>query len=234
MADSVTVEAVSNAEFVSAEDVYSVGNSPTAAGESSESISVESLPAQSGEIFGTSNPDILVGDEGTNLIIAGNEGDNQGDVINSGGGNDLVFGEAGNDVLNGEAGNDLLNGGADSDVLNGDEGADTLLGEGGNDVISGGKGDDLLVGRDGNDALYGDGGHDTFVFASGEGADIVFDFEPGKDAIALTTGSNYDSLDIEYNPQGNYTNISDETGEVIITLIAVEADQLTESDFTTI
>ena len=186
-ADSAIVEALSNAEFVSVADVSSAGNSPTPVGESNEPIQVESLPDQSGEIFGTPNPDLLVGDDGTNLIIAGNEGIDEGDVISSGGGDNLVFGEAGNDVLNG---------GADSDVLNGDNNADTLLGEGGNDVISGGQGDDLLLGGNGNDALFGDEGHDTFVFASGEGVDIVFDFEPGEDAIAklaegiaLTTGS---------------------------------------------
>ncbi len=233
-ADSATVEAVSNAEFVSVEDVFSTNNSPTTVGESNQPIQVESLPAQSGEIFGTPNPDLLVGDDGTNIIIAGNEGNDEGDVINSGGGDDLVFGEAGNDVLNGEAGKDVLNGGADSDVLNGDNNADTLLGEGGNDVISGGQGDDLLLGGDGNDALFGDEGHDTFVFASAEGADIIFDFEPGQDAIALTTALGYDFLQIEYNAKGNYTNISEETGEPIATLIGVEADQLTECDFTTI
>ena len=246
--DSATVEALSNAEFVSVKDVSSAGK-PTTEGESPESVRVESLPDQSGEIFGTPNPDILVGDDGTNLIIAGNEGIDEGDVINSGGGDDLVFGEAGNDVLNGEAGNDLLNGGADSDILNGDNNADTLLGEGGNDVMSGGQGDDLLLGGDGNDALFGGRGHDTFVFASGEGADTVFDFKLGEDAIAklavlkdtathkgiaLTGGFSYDSLQIEYNAQGNYTNISEETGELITTLIGVEADQLTESNFTTI
>ena len=228
--DSATVEALSNAEFISVEEVSSSDNLPTTVEESNEPIQAESLPAQSGEIFGTPNPDLLVGDDATNLIIAGNEGD----VISSGGGSDLVFGEAGNDVLNGEAGNDLLNGGADSDVLNGDNNADTLLGEGGNDVMSGGQGDDLLLGGEGNDALFGDEGHDTFVFASGEGADIIFDFEPGEDEIALTTGLGYDSLQIEYNARGNYTNVNDETGELIATLIGVEADHLTESDFTTV
>ena len=230
--DSATVEALSNAEFVSATDL-STGNSPTTVG-GNEPIQAESLPAQSGNIFGTPNPDILVGDDAANLIIAGSEGNDEGDFISSGGGDDLVFGEAGNDVLNGEAGNDLLNSGADSDVLNGDNNADTLSGEGGNDVISGGQGDDLLLGGEGNDALFGDEGHDTFVFASGEGVDIVFDFEPGEDAIALTSGSSYDSLNIEYNAQGNYTNISEETGELIATLIGVEAEHLTESNFTTI
>ena len=230
--DSATVEAISNAEFVSVKDVFS-NNSLTTGKSSPEPVRVESPPAQSGEIFGTPDPDFLIGDDETNLIIAGSEGNDEGDVINSGGGDDLVFGEAGNDILNGEAGKDLLNGGADSDVINGDRNADTLLGEAGNDVMSGGYGDDLLLGGDGSDALFGDEGDDTFVFALGEGADIVFDFEPGEDAIALTGGSSYDSLNIEYNAEGNYTNISQE-GELITTLIGVDADHLTESDFITI
>ena len=53
-------------------------------------------------------------------------------------------------------------------------------------------------------------------------------------AIALKSGSSYDSLNIEYNAQGNYTNVSEETGELIATLIGVEANHLTESNFTTI
>ena len=243
-----TVEVVSNAEFVSAEDVLPTEDSLATGEESPEPIQVELPSAQSGEIFGTPNPDVLVGDDGTNLILAGGNSD----FIDARVGNDLVFGEDGQDILNGEAGRDLLNGGADEDVLNSGEGDDTLLGETGNDIlngnnstnilvggsgidaINGGQGDDLLLGGAGNDALFGDEGHDTFVFASGEEADIIFDFELGQDAIALTDGSSYDSLQIEYNAQGNYTNISEETGELITTLIGVEADQLTESNFTTI
>ena len=245
---SATVEAVSNAEFVSAEDVLSTDNSSTTE-EENEPIQVELPEAQSGEIFGTPNPDLLVGDDGTNLISSGGDRD----FINAGDGNDLVFGEDGIDILNGEAGRDLLNGGAGYDILNGGEGNDTLLGEtadtfnilngdGGNDILvggsdsdvmSGGHGDDLLFGGAGNDGLVGNEGHDTFVFGSGEGADIISDFEPGEDAIALTTDSSYNSLDIEYNAQGNYTNISEER-ELITTLIGVEADQLTESNFTNI
>lgn len=237
-----TVKAVSNAEFVSVEDIFSTEDSPTTGGESNKPIQAELPPAQPGEIFGTPNPDVLIGDNRTNLILAGSDND----FINAGNGEDRVFGEDGQDVLNGEAGKDLLNSGADGDVLNGGEGADILLGEGSNDILNGdrgtdilvggsdsdvmdgGKGDDSLFGGAGNDALFGNEGRDTFVFASGEGADIIFDFEPGQDAIALTTGSSYNSLDIEYNAQGNYTNISEETGELITTLIGVEADQLTE------
>ena len=241
-----SVEAVSNAEFVNVEEVLPTDNSSLVVDESIESIQVELPEAQSGEIFGTPNLDILVGDDETNLILAG--GGN--DFANAGAGDDLVFGDDGEDILNGEAGQDLLNGGADGDVLNGGEGDDILLGEIGNDILDGndgndtlvggsendimgsGPGDDLLFGGGGNDALFGNEGSDTFAFGSGEEADIIFDFELGQDAIALDAGSSYDSLQIEYNAEGNYTNVSDETGELITTLIGVEADQLTESDFT--
>ena len=50
---------------------------------------------------------------------------------------------AGNDpgnVLDGGAGNDKLVGGASNDTINGNDGNDTIDGAGGNDTISGGTG----------------------------------------------------------------------------------------------
>ena len=256
-----TVEDVSNAEFISAEEVLPADDSLTTEEPSPEPVRAELPPSQSGEIFGTPSADVLVGDGGTNLILT--SGDSS--FVNAGGGDDLVFGEDNLNIFNGEAGDDLLSGGVSEDVvgdfLSGGEGADTLLGQRGDDNLygddgndllvggssnivdglKGGQGDDSLFGGAGNDILYGNEGHDTFAFASGEGADIIFDFEPGEDAIAklaegiaFTTDFSYDSLQIEYNAQGNYTNISEETGELIATLIGVEADQLTESNFTTV
>ena len=95
--------------------------------------------------------------------------------------------------------------GDDRDRLFGEVGDDLLFGKAGNDVISGEVGDDLLLDGDGNDGLFGNKGHDTFVFTLGEEAGIIFDFEPEQDAIALVGDFSYDSLGIEYNPQGNYT-----------------------------
>lgn len=245
----VPPEAVSNADFVTAESIFLTGNSPDGGTENATPVNNQLPEALLGNIFGSPNSDALVGDDGENLILAG-AGD---DFVNAGGGKDRVFGEDGNDLVNGEAGKDLLNGGADADVLNGGKGADTLLGETGNDilngdrgtdvlvggsggdVISGGKGNDLIFGGDGNDALFGDGGRDIFVFALGEGADIIFDFELGQDAIAFITDYNYSSLDFEYYASGDYTTISDaKSGELITTLVGVEADQLGATDFTTI
>ena len=245
----VPVEAVANTNFVSAESIFLTGNFPTMGEENNEPIQIELPPGKSGTIFGTPNNDLLVGNKKTNFILA--SGGN--DFVNPGGGKDYVFGEAGNDILNGDRGADVLNGGAGGDVLNGGSGRDTLLGEAGNDIlngdrgadllrggsdqdiISGGGGNDLIFGGTGNDALFGDRGRDIFVFAPGEDADIVFDFELGKDKIGLQTGYSYDSLSFEYNADAGYSNITDtQTGELITTLIGVDANQLSATDFTVV
>ena len=177
---------------------------------------------ESEPIIGTPQNDLIKGKEGNDLII-----DSEG--------NDLFLEDTGNDTIRGGSGNDFVNIDSDSggdDIIDLGTGNNFAFGGSGIDVMGGGQGDDLFFGGAGNDALFGNEGHDTFIFLE-EGADIIYDFEPGEDAIALTTNSSYDSLQIEYNPQGNYTNISEETGELIATVIGVEADQLTESNFDT-
>jgi Ca2+-binding RTX toxin-like protein len=242
-------EAVANAEFINAERPFLMSNSPTADGKNNEPIEVELPEAKSGKIVGTPNSDVLVGNHRVNLILAGG-GD---DFVNAGGGSDRVFGEDGNDLVNGDRGRDLLDGGAGADVLNGGRGRDTLLGETGNDilngdrgsdilrggsgsdVISGGGGNDIIFGGDGNDALFGDEGRDIFVFAANQGADIIFDFEIGKDAIALQANSSYGSISTEYHASGNYSTITDtQSGELITTLIGIDATNLSAADFTTV
>ncbi|MDN4146078.1 calcium-binding protein [Pseudomonas tohonis] len=70
-------------------------------------------------------------------------------------------------ALLGTAGNDSLTGYATADAINGGSGNDTLAGEGG---------DDTLVGGQGNDVLNGGAGNNTFVFARGDGSDIIKGF----------------------------------------------------------
>jgi PKD repeat protein len=67
------------------------------------------------------------------------------DVIQAGGGNDMLFGEDGNDVLTGGAGNDVIVGGTGADVIKGGTGRDIMIGGLGADVISGSDGDDILI-----------------------------------------------------------------------------------------
>ena len=91
------------------------------------------------------------------------------DYINGGGGGDTIDGGAGNDTLVGGSGNGLLSGGA------------------GNDSLSEGSGNDVLVGGAGADTLYAGSGNDIFVFNNAsEGGDLIRDFRPAEDVIALS------------------------------------------------
>jgi Ca2+-binding RTX toxin-like protein len=58
---------------------------------------------------------------------------------------------------------------------------DNLYGLDGNDTIGGKGGDDWLYGGLGDDILWGDGGNDTYVYASGDGNDLIRDTN-GTDA----------------------------------------------------
>lgn len=80
-------------------------------------------------------------------------------------------------------------------TVQGSDGNDTLRGQGSDDVLIGGAGDDRLFGRGGNDTLdggpgddwmRGDAGADKFVFARGDHADVVADFQAGSDKIDLS------------------------------------------------
>ena len=53
------------------------------------------------------------------------------------------------------------------------------------DRLVGGTGEDRITGGRNNDALTGGAGADTFVFASGDGKDIIVDFQPGVDRLLL-------------------------------------------------
>ncbi|EPX80952.1 sialate O-acetylesterase [Litoreibacter arenae] len=64
-----------------------------------------------------------------------------------------------------------------------------------NDVLRGSAANDLINGYGGTDRLYGEGGSDVFVFDTGSGLNIVYDFVQGQDRI-LVDGQNFESLTI--------------------------------------
>lgn len=74
------------------------------------------------------------------------------------------------DIINGQGGNDNIRG------LNGD---DLLRGGGGKDVLDGGVGADILIGNAGDDTLILGGGRDvdTVIYRSGDGSDIIRQFD---------------------------------------------------------
>ncbi|WP_349237392.1 choice-of-anchor K domain-containing protein [Aeromonas sp. SrichE-2G] len=96
------------------------------------------------------------------------------DVVNSGSGNDKIYGQSGSDILFGHTGDDYIDGGSH------------------NDALRGGLGNDILIGGLGNDVMRGDGGADTFTWLKG-------DTETGKvakDYIVDFSKSEGDKLDL--------------------------------------
>lgn len=123
----------------------------------------------------------LTGNAGANRLT----GRGGADALDGGAGRDKLFGGGGEDALWGRNGADRLQGGAGADALRGGAGRDLLLGGGGADLLVGGGGADTLRGGPGQDTLRGGAGADRFVFAPGDGRDLVLDFGPG-DAFDLS------------------------------------------------
>ena len=129
---------------------------------------------------GGDGDDYLAGYGGDDTLIGGKGND----TIFAYEGNDTLEGGEGADILQGEAGDDSLAGGAGADNLFGGSGVDNLNGNEDNDNLFGGDGNDTLIGGAGNDSLRGEAGNDRYVFASGDGIDVVDDAE-GMSTIRL-------------------------------------------------
>ena len=141
---------------------------------------------------------VIAGDDGNTV----SDGGPLDDILGGGDGNDVLRGYAGRDRISGGADNDTLDGGFDNDLLSGGQGNDVLIGGQGSDILSGGSGDDLLIGfgdgsnsadndvmrgDTGDDRLEGGYGNDTYVFARGDGQDVISDLG-GIDTIEFTAG----------------------------------------------
>ena len=70
-----------------------------------------------------------------------------------------------------------------------DANAITINGNAKNNTIYGGAGNNILNGGTGNDTLSGGAGKDTFVYANGQGKDIITDYAAGQDTLQITSGS---------------------------------------------
>ncbi|MCC7271506.1 MAG: 5'-nucleotidase C-terminal domain-containing protein [Alphaproteobacteria bacterium] len=172
-------------------------------------------------LTGTAAGDLLEGGDGADTL-AGESGD---DTIRGAAGDDLILGGGGFDQMAGGAGGDFVLGGDAPDVIDGGDGDDRLLaGNEGTDVVRGGDGDDRLFGgRDGDtldggagadtvsgdrgdDLLRGGDGSDVFLFARGQGRDVIADYRPGEDFIIA---------------EGSEAEISDDgAGNAVIALAA--------------
>ena len=142
-----------------------------------------------------------ISNKGSKVLIRGgagadtirNEGGNV--TINCGNCNDSVRNYASTKVTiqGGDGADHIANygaaasiiGGNGNDSLYGDVGNDTILGGANNDKLYGYAGNDTLWGGSGNDSLWGNAGSDTFIYAQGEGKDVIFGFE-NADLLQIT------------------------------------------------
>ena len=95
------------------------------------------------------------------------------------------------------------------------------VGQAGSDTLDGGKGNDVLEGG------AADGAADVFVFDTGDGTDLITDFEIDIDTIDFSsTGLTFASLTITGS-----TNAVIDTGSDLITVNGVSAAQLDIDQF---
>ncbi len=150
-------------------------------------------------LFGEDGDDLIRGDAGEDILYGGLGAD----LMRGGADNDSLTGGGGDDDMAGEAGDDIVLGGLGNDILQGNDGNDTLDGGLGDDIILGGAGADVISGGLGLDYLYGggtDGAQDLFIQIydphreTGDGVDVIADFEDGVDLIVL---SNLTFADLE-------------------------------------
>lgn len=123
-------------------------------------------------IRGDRGNDRLLGGDGQDFLLAGAGIDH----LDGGNEHDRLQGGVGDDVLVAGTGNDVARGGAGRDALQGGTGADSLEGGAGNDTLTGGHGDDTLQGGT---------GANCYVFARGDGRDVIDDAYQGPVTIAL-------------------------------------------------
>ncbi|HEY9835584.1 MAG TPA: calcium-binding protein, partial [Vampirovibrionales bacterium] len=136
-------------------------------------------------------------------------------------------------------GNDILNGNIGSDTLEGGEGEDTLYAGRGDDSLFGGAGSDWLFGDLGADTLTGGSGSDYFVLQVNAGVDLITNYNPQEDFLALDKGLEFGDLDFKnitnVGPDNSLTSstaiVLRDTQRIIAILSGVSASTFTGADF---
>ena len=95
---------------------------------------------------------------------------------------------AGDDYFEGSSNSDTVDGGAGYDYLLGNDSRDTLYGGADDDFLNGGGGNDTLSGGAGNDYMAGDIGKDVYLFAKGNGHDMIEEAGEQLDTIRFAAG----------------------------------------------
>jgi len=177
-------------------------------------------------LFGNDGNDFILSDGGDDLLFGGKGNDE----LQAGDGIDELFGGTGDDTLRSGLGNDTLLGETGNDLLNASDGDDSLLGGAGNDTLIGGDNSDTLDGGLGSDSLTGGAGSDNFLLRSGDGTDLISDYQDGQDQFLLD-GLAFADLTIT---QGGSDTILQAAGEDLAILQGIGLATIDSSDFVTI
>ena len=132
-------------------------------------------------IGGTYAFNFAAGDYGNTIVMGSSKADTlnlKGNKIsvNAGGGDDVVSVGGMQVTVNGDAGNDIITVSGSSNNIYGGQGNDKITLTGADNTVSGGKG---------NDSLWGGKNSDTFIYGSGDGNDIIYNFDDG-DMLKIT------------------------------------------------
>ncbi|WP_181409909.1 calcium-binding protein [Martelella alba] len=132
-----------------------------------------------------------------------------------------MFGMGGDDIIYGSFGEDCVYAGDGNDMISTGAGNDYVWGDAGDDYICGGRGDDTLFGGDGKD---------IFSFDAESGHDIIRDFTPGEDKIALVA-DNWDALQSQIDTSNaNVPVITLNDGSTVAVTLS-NGQGLSENDF---
>lgn len=124
----------------------------------------------------------LTGSSIENLTLLGNAHLGTGNPFDN-----IILGNDSYNSLSGAAGNDTLSGGLGNDSLSGGDG---------NDSLSGGSGKDTLTGGAAADILDGGASADRFIFAAGDGHDLIVGFNTAQgDRVQIAAGATYSVSD---------------------------------------
>ena len=135
--------------------------------------------------------------------------------------NRLVEGQgtAGNDIIEGTSSADILYAGAGNDVINAQGGSDELYGGSDDDTLNGGDGNDRLVGGTGNDLLKGNNNNDTYVYAMGDGYDVIDEwvgYYGSYDILELGAGLTADDVRIAADGNSYVVTFANAAGSLTI------------------
>lgn len=130
----------------------------------------------------------------------------------------------GADTITGSKISDTIHSGDKADVVHGGNGADSIDGGSGRDRLFGDAGKDYIFGGTGVDRMTGGAGSDHFHFSSGNGKDVITDFDAkgggdNQDYLSLYRG---DAFTIE--KVGNNTVLDFGDGDTLTLLDVRRAD----------